>query len=333
METQMRIAMRRITRRGLVAAGCLWGLAVAAQTYPTRPVTLIVPFPPGGGTDVAARLFAKELGDRLGQSVVVDNRAGAAGNLGTGVFVRAAADGYTLLFTAQSPVTIADSISPKLPYSPTRDLVPIALTQLTPVLVVVPANLPVKSLAELAKVSRANPSSLFFGSPGTGNELHLAGEWLKREARMDITHVPYKGSGPALQDLLAGRIQMLVASPASVSQHIADGRLRAIATLSTQRLAGFPDVPTAAESGYPQLVYDAWFGLFAPKNTPAPVVKRLEQEAAAIASVPGYRRQLSDLGVLASGDGAQAFAGTIGKNRAVWSDLVKSLHLTEDIYK
>lgn len=329
----MRIAIAKSTRRWIAAAACLLSIAAGAQSYPTRPVTMIVPFPPGGGTDVAARLFAKELGERLGQSVVVDNRAGAAGNLGTSVFVRAVPDGYTLLFTAQSPVTIADSISAKLPYSPTRDLMPIALTQLTPVLIVVPGNLPAKSLAELAAASRASPGSFFFGSPGTGNELHLAAEWLKREARIDITHVPYKGSGPALQDLLAGRIQMLVASPASVGQYIADGRLRAIATLSAQRLSGYPEVPTAVESGFPHLVYEAWFGLFAPKNTPTPVIKRLEKEAMTIASVPGYRKQLSGLGVLPSAAGAQAFTDTIERNRAVWSGLVRSLNLTEDIYR
>jgi tripartite-type tricarboxylate transporter receptor subunit TctC len=320
-------------RRWVALAAGLTALTVAAQTYPSRPVTMIVPFPPAGGTDVAARLFAQELGERLGQSVIVDNRPGAGGNLGTGIFVRAPADGYTLLFTAQSPVTIADSISPRLPFNPARDLVPVALTQLTPVLVVVPGSLPVKSLSDLAALSRSSPGKLFFGSPGTGNELHLAGEWLKRELKLDITHVPYKGTGPALLDLIANRTQMMVASPASVSQHIAEGRLRAIATLSAQRLPGFPQVPTAVESGFPQLIYDAWFGLFVPANTPAPVVARLEKEASAISMIPAYRRRITELGMIPAAIASSEFGDTIRKNRAVWSSLVPSLNLTEDIYK
>lgn len=325
--------MRDIVRRWLLCAAAVASFAAMGQTYPTRPVTLVVPFPPGGGTDVAARVFAARLSERLGQSVIVDNRAGAAGNLGTANVARAAADGYTLLFTAQSPITIADSVSPKLPYAPVRDLVPVALTQLTPVLVVVPANLPVKSLKEFAALSHATPGKLFFGSPGLGNELHLAAEWIKRDLKIDMTHVPYKGSAPALQDLMAGRVHLLVASPASVSQFVAEGRLRAIATLSARRLESFPDVPTVVEAGDAELVYEAWFGLFAPRDTPAPVLKTLQKAAAAIAAEPAYRKQLADMGVMSSADGSEAFAETIRRNRSVWSGLVRSLSLTEDIYK
>lgn len=320
-------------RRTLAAFSCLLAMAAAAQTYPARPVTMVLPFPPGGGTDVAARVFAKELGDRLGQSVVVENKAGAAGNLGTASFARSPADGQTLLFTAQSPVTIADSVSHKLSYSPVKDLVPVALTHRTPVLVVVPASIPARTLGELAQLSHSRPQALFFASPGTGNELHLAAEWLKREAKIDMTHVPYKGSGPALQDLLAGRVHMLVASPSSVRAYIADGKLRAIATMSAQRLEGFPQVPTAVESGFPQLVYEAWFGLFVPAHTPDFVVKRLEAEVTAMASSPAYRKQVQDLGLVPESQGPAAFAKIIHTNRSVWSGLVRSLQLTEDIYK
>jgi tripartite-type tricarboxylate transporter receptor subunit TctC len=316
----------------LVAVAALPSIG-SAQTYPVKPISMILPFPPSGGTDVAARTFAQQLSERLGQGVIVDSRPGAGGTLGTGIFARAAADGYTLLFTAQSPITTADLIVPSLSYSPARDLVPVALTHWTPLLVVVPPNLNVANLGEFAAATRAAPGTFFFGSPGSGNELHLVAEWIKRELKMDITHVPYKGSGPALIDLMAGRTQMLVASPASVSQHIAQGRLKAIATLSNQRLPGFPNVPTAAESGYPQLHYDAWFGLFARAGTPIAILARLQKEAEALASAPAYRKQVSDLGMIPVALGSNEFAQVIQRNRALWSTLVPSLNLTEEIFK
>ena len=308
-------------------------VAAHAQPYPSRPITLITPFPPAGGTDVAARLFAQQLSELVKQPVVVDNRPGAGGNLGTGTFARATADGYTLLFTAQSPITIADRISSKLPFNAERDFVPVVATQFTPVMVVVPASLPVNSLDELAALSRAAPGTLFFGSPGIGNELHLVGEWVKRDMKMDIAHVPYKGSGPALTDLLAGRIHMLIASPASVSQYIADGRLKALAILSKQRLPSLPSVPTSAESGHPQLVADAWFGLFALKSTPQEVVSFLAATAEAIAARPAYRTQVSSLGMVPVAIAPKEFRDIIKSNRAVWGSLVPFLNLSDDIYK
>ncbi|MEI7739415.1 MAG: tripartite tricarboxylate transporter substrate binding protein [Betaproteobacteria bacterium] len=312
---------------------CTVAFNLYAQPYPNRPINMILPFPTGGGTDVAARLFAKYFSEELAQNVVVDNRPGAGGNLGAGLFAKSQPDGYTLLFTAQSPVTIADSVSKNLSFNPQVDLVPVVLTQLTPVLVVVPSDLPVKNLNDLIHQSHALKANLNFGSPGAGNEFHLVSEWLKKDLKMDITHIPYKGSGPALIDLIAGRIQMMVASPASVSQYMADGRLRAIATLSKDRLSGFPKVPTAVESGFPSIVYDAWFGLFVPLHTPPLVITRLEKAAQAISQHAAYRNQVIALGMLPVAMGASEFKMVIKKNREVWSNLVPSLSLSEDIYK
>ncbi len=312
---------------------CTVSFNLFAQAYPNRPINMILPFPTGGGTDVAARLFAKYFSEELGQNVVVENRPGAGGNLGAGLFAKSHPDGYTLLFTAQSPVTIADSVSKNLSFNPQVDLVPVVLTQLTPVLVVVPSDLPVKNLEDLVHQSHALKANLNFGSPGAGNEFHLVSEWLKKDLKMDITHIPYKGSGPALIDLIAGRIQMMVASPASVSQYIADGRIRAIATLSKDRLSGFPRVPTAIESGFPNIVYDAWFGLFVPLNTPPVVITRLEKAAEATSQHLGYRNQVLALGMIPVAMSASEFKTIIKKNREVWSNLIPALKLSEDIYK
>ncbi len=310
-----------------------WSIAASGQAYPNRPITLITPFPPGGGTDVSARTFAQRLTERLGQNVIVENRGGASGNIGTAQFVKAAPDGYTLLFTAQSPITVADSLNPKLPFDPVRDLTPVALTHWTPLVIVCGSALPVSNLKEFAAYANQNPGKIFFGSPGTGNELHLVAELVKYEAKIDMTHVPFKGSGPALIDLIAGRVHMLVASPSSVRQYLADGRLKAIATLSSERLPSRASVPTAAESGYPRLVADAWFGIFAPARTPAYVIDRLNREVAETAANPAYQAQIRSLGMEPAALRSNEFREVIQKYRSMWSELIRTTGLKDEIDK
>jgi tripartite-type tricarboxylate transporter receptor subunit TctC len=302
--------------------------AAAAQSWPTRPVTLLTPFPPGGGTDVTARTFALKLAERLGQNVLVENRGGASGNIGTAQFVKMAPDGHVLLFTAQSPITIADSLDPKLSFDPVRDLMPVALTQWTPVIIVTPGSHAPNSIREFAAHANQNTGKVFFGSPGTGNELHLVAELIKQEAKIDMTHVPYKGSGPALVDLLAGRTQLLVASPSSVRQYLADGRLKAIAALSKQRVPSLPAVPTAAESGYPDLVADAWFGVFAPARTPAHVIERLNREIAQMATDAAYQQQVRALGMEPAALRPKEFEEVIRSYRNLWSGLIRARGIT-----
>lgn len=311
----------------------LFTTLAAAQTYPSRPLTLLTPFPPGGGTDVTARTFAQKLAERLGQNVLVENRGGASGNIGTVQFVKMAADGHVLLFTAQSPITIADSLDPKLSFDPVRDLMPVALTQWTPVIVVTPGAFPPNSIRDFAAHANQNAGKVFFGSPGTGNELHLAAELIKQAAKIDMTHVPFKGSGPALVDLLAGRTQLLVASPSSVRQYLVDGRLKAIAILSKQRLATLPAVPTAVEGGFSELVSDAWFGVFAPLKTPAYVFERLNREIAAMSSDPAYQQQIRALGMEPAALKPKEFEEVIQNYRAVWSSLIRARGIKAEIDK
>ena len=301
-----------------------------AQSYPARSITFLTPFPPGGGTDVSARMLAQKLAAILGVNVVVENRGGASGNIGTAQFVKLPADGYNLLFTAQSPITIAPSLYPKLPFDPGRDLVPLAITQWTPLIVVSPKSLPADTLQELVTLSASQPGKLFYASPGTGNELHLLGAWLRQELKADLTHVPYKGSGPALVDLVAGRTHLLVASPSSVRQYLADGRLKALATLSQRRLGSLPNVPTASESGFPVLTAEAWFGLFAPVKTPQAVMEKIFAAVQLAAQDNVYQQQIRGLGMEPAAVGSAEFQQLINRYRGLWSDLIRSQSITPE---
>ena len=249
-----------------------------AQAWPTKPVTVVVPFPVGGGTDAFARPLAPPLGKLLGQQIVIDNRGGAGGNLGAGIASKAAPDGYTW-FMGGVHHTIAPSIYPKLDYDLTRDFVPVAMISSVPqVIVVNPKNVPVTDLKGLIAYLKANPGKVTFGSAGNGSSHHLAGELFKAQTKTFITHIPYRGTGPALQDLMGGQVDMMFDGLGSSAPHIRSGRLRAIAVASDKPAPGFPDLPTTVQAGLPSYQVATWYGLWAVRGTPAPAMERMAAE-------------------------------------------------------
>ena len=249
-------------------------MAAAAQTYPTRPIKFIVPYPPGGGTDVVARILTEPLTAELGQTIVIDNRGGAAGNVGTDIAAKAPADGYTILFTLSSH-TINPKLYDKLPFDVERDFVPISMAALIPQILVVHPSVPANNVQELIALAKANPGKLNYASVGTGSPGHIAGELFKLKTGVDIVHVPYKGGGPAVTDTIGGQVQMLFVSMPAAWQLVKAGKLKAIAVTSAKRSQTAPDVPTIAESGVPDFVVDSWYGALAPAKTPPAIVARL----------------------------------------------------------
>ena len=241
---------------------------VSAQAaFPDKPIRIIVPFAPGGGVDIMARLVADFMGRDFGKSVIVENKPGAGTIMGTAAAANSTPDGYTLLM-ASAPYAIIPSIKAKLPYDPFKAFAPVALVARSFDIVVVNPKLPFKSVQDVIAYAKANPAKLNFGSPGIGSSPHLAGELFKSLAHVDITHVPYKGSAPALTDLLSGQIQLMFSTVPSAAAYVRGGQLRALAVTSVQRSAAYPDLPTVAEAGVPDYVVEGWYGLFAPAGTP-----------------------------------------------------------------
>src|SRR5256714_696155 len=270
----------------LVSAAAFVSLALAlvagaamAQRYPAKPIRLIVPFPPGGGTDIAARTIANKLSESVKWNFVVENKPGAGGNLGVEQAVKSPADGYTLVIGQTSNLAINPTLYAKLPYDPLKDLSPVALIVSAPVVLVVAANSRHASLRDLLAAAKADPGGVTFASPGNGTVSHLTGELLQRAAGVKLTHVPYKGASQALTDTLGGQVQSLMSSVPSALSQIRAGRLRAIAVTSAERAQELPDVPTIAETGYAGFDASTWYGLVAPAGTPAPIVATLNAEA------------------------------------------------------
>jgi tripartite-type tricarboxylate transporter receptor subunit TctC len=291
-----------ITRRGLLAAPAALapaGTALAQQdaSWPARTIRLIVPFPPAGTTDISGRIAAEMLTPRLGQTVIVENRAGATGNLGAEHVARSDPDGYTLLTCTISTAAINYSLwGPKMPVKP-DDLAAVGLLIRVPNVVFVPASSPVRTVADLVAAAKAKPGTLNYGSPGSGGSPHMTMEMLKMQAGgVDIVHVPFRGAGPMLVEAVAGRLQAGCDNMPSCLGHVRDGRLRALAVTSARRSPALPDVPTLAEAGVPDFEATAWFGVQAPARTPKAVVDRLGRELDAITRDPGYRARIAELG-------------------------------------
>lgn len=270
--------------------------AQAESAWPSRPIKLVDPFPAGGPVDIVARLVAQHLGERLGEQIIVDNRPGAGGTLGTDAVARSAADGYTLLLGSSATHGINVSLYPSLPYDPLKDFAPISLVaRIVHVIVVNPA-VPAHSMKELIALARAQPGQIYFGSPGNGTNMHLVCEMLKARFDINMVHVPYRGGPPAMQDLLAGRVQMMCDFlPQSLPQ-IRAGKLRALAVTGPARAPQLPDVPTMAEADIPDFVTTAWLGLFAPAGTPPAITDRLYRELIAIDSDAEYRKRTIEAG-------------------------------------
>jgi tripartite-type tricarboxylate transporter receptor subunit TctC len=274
---------------GLLAALPLGAMAQGA--YPTKPIRLIVAFPPGGSTDIIARLVGQKLSERVGQQVVVDNRGGAGGTIGTEIAARAAADGYTLTMGTTSTHVIAPAAYASVKYDPVKDFTPITLVASTPYLLVLHPGVEAKSLKDFVVLVKSQPGKLNFASAGTGSTTHLAMEMLKLAAGMDIVHVPYSGNGPAGTATMGGQVQALFGSMPAVLPHAKGGRLRPLAVGTTKRSSALPEVPTVAESGYPGFEVSLWLGFFAPKGTPAPVVRKLSDALTSIAQSAEMKAQ------------------------------------------
>ena len=298
------------------------GVTSAQDGYPVRPVRIVVPFAPGGASDVLARTVGAKLAERLGQPVVVENKPGAATTIGAAEVARAPADGYTLML-APAPFVITQFMYTNLPYDAPRDFTGVALVAASPLVITVNPSLDVKTVQELVAYSKAKPNAISYGSPGNGSVPHLATELLRTKTGANFTHVPYKGGGPAVTDLVAGHINLMLASPIEVSQHVAAGRLRYIAVTSAKRSPSVPEVPTIGESGIADMDVIAWFGIVAPAATPKAIVERLSQEIGRILEMPDVKEKLSALGADIAYRNAADFNRYLASERIQWSEVVK----------
>jgi len=307
-----------------VSAFALAAIAGAqAPAYPTKPIRLVVPFPAGGATDILAREVAKHLTDAWGQSVVVDNRPGAGGNIGSELVAKAAPDGYTLEMGTVGTHAINASLYSKMPYDHVRDFVPVILVAGVPNVLEVNPALPVNSVQELIAYAKANPGKLNFASSGSGTSIHLSGELFKVMAGVQMMHVPYKGSAPALQDLIGGQVQLMFDNlPPSLPQ-IKAGKLRALAVTSAARAPALPDTPTVAEAGLPGFEASSWFGVLAPAGTPPEIVNKLNAEIAKWLASPGAKEKLANVGANIAGGTPEDFARHIQAETTKWAKVVK----------
>ncbi len=324
--------MNRSSRalRALSLGGLLIAAASASAAYPEKPIRLVVPFPAGGGADFMARTLSQKLSERLGQPVVLDHRGGAGGTIAAEAVAGAAPDGYTLLFGTMGTQAINPHLYPKLRYDPLKDFAPISLTHSTPRVLVVNPSVPAKSVKELVALARAQPGTLTFGSAGNGSSSHLAGELFKSMAGVDMTHVPYKGSGPAAADLLGGRISMVFDSIALYSDYIKTGKVRALGVTSPKRTAALPGVPAIADAGLAGYDVSNWLGVLAPAKTPREIIVRLNSEIRTAMADPELRKQLAAVGIEAMSSTPEAFGDTIRIEIAKWGKVVKASGATID---
>ena len=305
-----------------IFAGHFAGGTLAA-TFPDRSLRLVVPYPPGGGTDIVARAVGQKLAEAWKQNVVIDNRGGASGNIGTELVARATPDGYTLLIVI-SAFTVNPSIFKQLPWDPVRDFAPVSKVGSSAYVLVVHPGVPARSVSQLIALARAEPNALSFASSGIGSPLHLAGELLKTRANINMVHVPYKGAGPAIVDLLAGRVQVLFGSSVTMLPHIRNGRLRALATTSAKRVPAAPEIPTMAEAGVPDSEVDGWYGILDPAGTPPDRVRKLSDQIAAIMRTPEMRERFAKEGREAMGTTPEEFSRFIAAEIAKWAKVVRA---------
>jgi tripartite-type tricarboxylate transporter receptor subunit TctC len=321
---------RRLWLRGSIALLLVGFASVAvAQGYPTRPVRLIIPFPPGGSNDIVGRMIAAQLGERLGQTMVVDNRGGAGGTIGTELAAKAPADGYTLLLISTA-YAFNTSIYKKLPYDPVRSFTPVALLGSGPGVLVVNPALPVNSVRDLIALARERPGKLNNASAGIGSFQHLASELFRIQANIEWLHVPYKGGGPAMMDLIAGQADASVGSLIQMLPHIRTGKLKALGTTGAKRSPVLPDVPTVAEAGVPGYEATNWWGLLAPTGTPPAIVERLHQEVVAVQASAETKKRFESEGAEAVQMSPAQIGAFIAAETAKWARVVKEAGITAE---
>lgn len=306
--------------RTLIAA-CALAAAVAQAAFPERPITLVVPYAPGGGADAAARLLATRMGARLGTSIIVDNRPGASGTIGASQVAKARADGYTVLYDA-TPFSINPHLFAKLPYARSA-LQPLSLVLLMPNVVVVKADSPVRSVADLAARAKAQPGKINFASGGSGTVQRLAAELFRQRLELDMVHVPYKSGGPAIADVMGGQVDFIFGTMAATYPLVTGGKLRALAVAAPQRSARLPDVPTVSETVIPGYEAYEWNGIFLPTGTPEPVAARLHQALSEVLQEAEVRQRLSDLGAQPMASTPAEFAAFLQKEDAKWGEVVR----------
>ena len=316
-------------RRLIGIALALVSAAALAQDWPVKPVRFLVPYPPGGGTDVIARIMQQRMTEALGQPIVIENRGGAGGAVGTEAAARAAPDGYTFLFTLSS-----HTINPllyKLNYDVERDFVPVSLIVSVPQLIAANPGSPIKSMQELVAAAKAAPGKLSFASVGNGTPSHIAGELLKLKTGIDIQHVPYKGGGPAVTDAIGGQVPLIfVTAPAALS-HVKAGKLRALAVTTIKRSPGAPDIPTVAEAlNLPDYEVDSWYALFAPAKTPQPIVARMQKEVARVVQMPEIRQKLIEQGGDPVGGSAEELDRVVKSELKKWTEVIQAAKIKLD---
>jgi tripartite-type tricarboxylate transporter receptor subunit TctC len=312
------------SRRGaLCATLAMAALSASAQDYPSKPIRVFVPFPAGGGTDVIAREITQRLTQTLKWTFVLENKPGSGGNLGVDAAAKAPADGYTLALGQSSNLSVNPTLYSKMPYDSLKDLTPIALVASAPLLLVVSADSPYKSLADIVAAGKAKPGSLNFASAGNGTVAHLTIELLQKTAGTKFTHVPYKGASQAVTDLIGGQVQVYASSVPTLLGHIKNGKVRALAVTSAERITDLPQVPTVAESGYKGFESSTWFGFVGPAGIPQPVVAKLNTEINKALQSPELKQRLNEQGAMVLGGTPQQFAALIKSDIARWAPIIK----------
>lgn len=313
-----------LTALGLCLGMGLVSAAAAADAYPDRPLRLVVPFPAGGATDLMARALAQGLGDKLGQSVVVENRGGAGGSIGAEAVASAAPDGYTLLYSTMGVLTINPSLYAKLRYDPQKSFAPVSLTNLTSNLLVVDPALKVDSVAALAELARQRPGELTFSSSGNGTTSHLAGEMFKSTAKVDIRHIPYKGTSGAINDFMAGRISMMIDTSSNFIEQVKQGKIKALGVTSRKRLAALPDVPSISETpGFESYEVSLWSGVLAPAGTPRPIIDRLNADIKSVMTSPQMVERMAGYGIQTTNSTPEEFSERIRADTQKWARIIE----------
>jgi tripartite-type tricarboxylate transporter receptor subunit TctC len=319
-----------LTTFALCASALFLTTAAQAQSYPTRPIRLVVPFTPGGSTDILARSIGMELSKAWGQPVVIDNVPGAGGSIGADKVAKSAADGYTLLMGHIGTLAVNSSLYPKLPYDPVKDFAPVAWVARVPNVLVVHPSVKVNNVRELVALAKAKPASLNYGSGGNGSAANLVTEYFKMQTGTSILHIPYRGTVPAVSDLLGGQIQVLFTGAPAVIGQIKSGQLKALAVSSPQRLAALPDLPTVAESGYKDFEADQWYGVVAPAGTPAAIVAKLNTQINLALNTTELKTRLNNEGAVATPSTPEVFGQLIVREIARWKPVISSGRVKAD---
>jgi len=314
--------MKRLIAAGAGCAFVIFSGALPAQGYPAKAIRVVVPYAPGGATDLTARLVGQKMQEAMKQNVLVDNRPGAGGVIGADIVAKAAPDGYTVLIAVPAEIAILPHLQ-KMPYNVARDLAPVSLAAVTPLILVVHPSLPVRSVKELIAFARARPGQLTYASAGTGGVQHLSGELLKVTMKLDMAHVPYKGAGPVMPDLIGGHVPMFFSGMPPAMPHVKAGKLRALAVTTTRRSPAAPDVPTMAEAGVPGFDISNWFAYFVPSGTPAEVISRLNSEVNRGLNQPDVREKLANVGAETVGTSPEELAKFVRSETEKFARLVK----------